>query len=189
MTANEVPGGLGAAGRTADLDTHRKHVFDLHTAPAKAYSGGRLRNADEKTFPILAGHDVSGVLVRLEPGGVREPHWHPSAWGLHYVIAGTGRFSILETEGYHEHFDATAGDVVFLPQGSLHYFENVSAEDYLAFLVFNTSAEEPRDDIGLAASVNTIPHDALGAVFGVPPEVFDHLPRKIEPVTIVRKPK
>jgi hypothetical protein len=38
--------------------------------------------------------------------------------------------------------------------------------------MFNTSAAEPHDDIGLVAALNVTPRDVLGAVFGAPPEVF-----------------
>lgn len=182
-------GGLGSSGGLAELDNHRPHLFNVAGSAPKNYDGGQLFNANEETFPILFGQDVSGVLVRLQPRGIREPHWHPSAWELHYVISGTARFSVLETQGYHEQFVAPAGSVVFLPQGGFHYFENASAtEEYVAWLVFNTSAMEPKDDIGLVASLNVIPRDVLGAVFGVSPDVFTPVPVRTEPVTITRRP-
>jgi oxalate decarboxylase len=189
----EAPGaevaGVGSIGKGDLLDTHQPHLFDVARSPAKPYDGGELFNANQETFPILRGQDVSGVLVRLQPRGVREPHWHPSAWEFHYVISGTARFSLLETEGYHETFTATAGQAVFLPQGSFHYFENASpSEDYVAWLVFNTSALEPQDDIGLVGALGVIPNDVLGAVLHVDPAAFADVPKKTEPVTITRKP-
>ncbi|EFL06475.1 MULTISPECIES: cupin domain-containing protein [Actinomycetes] len=39
------------------------------------YDGGTLSEAYEKNFPVLAGQRGSVCLVRLDPGGVREPHW------------------------------------------------------------------------------------------------------------------
>jgi hypothetical protein len=36
------------------------------------------------------------VLTVLRPGGIREPHWHPSAWELNYVM------SVVEPQGYHD---------------------------------------------------------------------------------------
>jgi oxalate decarboxylase len=183
-----MTGGLGSSGGLAKLDTHRAHVFDLAATAAKDYDGGELRHGDENAFPILAGHDASAVLVRLTPGGIREPHWHPSAWEMHYVIAGSAHFSLVEPQGYHEQFDAAQGSLVFLPQGGLHYFENTSTtDDYVALLVFNTSAAEPRDDIGLVAALNVIPRDVLGAVFRAPTEVFTAIPQTTEPVTITRR--
>lgn len=180
--------GVGTLGKGDLLGVHQPHVFDVARSAPKPYDGGQLYNANQETFPILRGQDVSGVLVRLQPGAVREPHWHPSAWEFHYVIAGSATFSLTETEGYTEAFTATAGQAIFLPQGSFHYFENASpTEEYVAWLVFNTSAMEPQDDIGLVGALGAIPNDVLGAVLGVDPRVFDAVPKKTQPVTITRK--
>lgn len=85
------------------------------------------------------------MLTVLRPGGIREPHWHPSAWEVNYVISGEARWSVVEPEGYHDTFQARAGDLVFLPQGSFHYFENGrDDQDLTVLIVFNTSAEEPK---------------------------------------------
>jgi oxalate decarboxylase len=56
-------------------------------------------------------------------------------------------------------------------------------------IVFNTSAEEPKDDIGLVASLNALPRDVLATIFGVTPDLFDSIPPTIKPVTIARKSK
>jgi oxalate decarboxylase/phosphoglucose isomerase-like protein (cupin superfamily) len=66
------------------------HIFDLDGAKPQFSSptGSRtIMNADN--FPILAG--MGAVLLRLEKGGVREPHWHPNAAELGYCITGNAR--------------------------------------------------------------------------------------------------
>jgi oxalate decarboxylase len=175
---------IGSGG--ADLGTHRPHLFHLQQARPDTYDGGSLRNANEETFPILTGQDASAVLALLEPGGIREPHWHPSAWEMDFVITGRLRFTVLETLDYTESFEATAGDLVFLPQGGLHYFENVGEGDANSLIVFNTSATEPRDDIGLVAALSVLPSGVLGAIFGVTPEAFDRIPPSVRRLGITR---
>ncbi|MEP6576713.1 MAG: cupin domain-containing protein [Nitrososphaerota archaeon] len=44
-------------------------------------------NADN--FPILEG--MGAVLLRLEKGGIREPHWHPNAAELSLCVSGTAK--------------------------------------------------------------------------------------------------
>ncbi|MDT5191031.1 MAG: oxalate decarboxylase, partial [Mycobacterium sp.] len=44
--------------------------------------GGSLQQADEDNFPILKGQEASILLLTLQVGGIREPHWHPSAWEI-----------------------------------------------------------------------------------------------------------
>jgi oxalate decarboxylase len=57
--------------------------------------------------------------------------------------------------------------------GHFHYFENTSdSEELVVLIIFNTSASEPADDIGIVAALSAIPPEALAAVFKTPPETF-----------------
>jgi oxalate decarboxylase len=172
----------------ADLNKTQPHLFHLTFADAATYRGGTIQQANEDTFPILSGQDASISFTRLQPGGVREPHWHPSAWEVNYVISGIALWTVLEPGGYRERFEAKVGDVAFLPRGSFHYFENAHVSDDLTVLsVFNSSATEPKDDIGIVASLNSMPSDVLAAVFGMPVDAFNAMPRTGRPVTITSK--
>ena len=63
----------------AETITSRSHLFHLGAQPVNTYDGGFFRQADEESFPILQGQAASVVMLTLQPGGIREPHWHPSA--------------------------------------------------------------------------------------------------------------
>src|SRR5205814_1125210 len=113
------------------------------------------------------------------------PHWHPSAWEATYVISGTVKWTILGTHpdgAYHQqNFTANTGDLIFIPEGFFHYFENGSTTEPLKVLViFNTSTPEPNDDLGILASFNSMPRDVLAAVFGVPQSAFDRIPTEVK---------
>nr|WKF60833.1 Oxalate decarboxylase OxdC [Paraburkholderia busanensis] len=179
-----------ATGRQAGgWSGQHPHLFHLSAWAPDVFVGGTLQGATGDNWKILAGQQASVYLARLEPGGVREPHWHPSAWELNFVISGSARWSFVGPEATHDMFEVTTGDLVFAPQGHFHYFENASDTEALTVLiVFNSSASEPADDIGIVASLSAIPPDVLGAVFGAAPDVFRQIPRKLERVTISRKP-
>ena len=98
------------------------------------------------------------------------------------------RFTIVDTRKHQESFEAGPGNAVFLPQGSLHYFENAGPDEYVAWLVFNVSTSETDDDIGIVATLSALPPDVMGAVFGVDPAVFASVPKRPGPVTITRRP-
>ena len=49
--------------------------------------------ADVTGFPIST--DMAGALVRLEPGGMRQLHWHTNLDEWQYVINGTIQVSML----------------------------------------------------------------------------------------------
>ncbi|MBF6329548.1 cupin domain-containing protein [Nocardia transvalensis] len=205
VAAAAVGGGLiGAKAGSAepapmpsegDMETHldqSSHLFKLTAAQKSTYDGGYLQGANENTFPILRGQRGAVYFVRLEVGGFREPHWHPTAWELNFVISGKSKWTILGTHPdgrYHTTtFEAEQGDLVFAPQGHLHYFENARSDAPLDVLViFNSSAGEPYDDIGIVASLNAMPRDVLAAAFGVPESTFAPIPAEIEPIVIGRR--
>lgn len=116
-------------------------------------------------------------IARLDPGGVREPHWHPNGWELGYCVRGTSRWTVLGPKGEEETFVAKAGDATFMPRGHFHYFENIGDEELVFVLVFNTSEGESDDDIGLAAAVGDLPEEVLAATFGSTPQVMHAVPK------------
>jgi oxalate decarboxylase len=184
--ADSVYGGRSSAGGWSG---QHPHLFHLSAWAPDVFTGGSLQGATGDNWKILSGQQASVYLARLEPGGIREPHWHPSAWELNFVISGSARWSFVGPEATHDAFEVTKGDLVFAPQGHFHYFENASdSEELVVLIVFNSSASEPADDVGIAASPSAIPVDVLGAVFGASPELFKQIPRKLERVTIARKP-
>jgi oxalate decarboxylase len=165
------------------------HLFPLSNIQPQVFEGGTLQGATQAEWKILEGQQGSVYLARLNPGGIREPHWHPSAWELNYVIQGKARWSFVGPQVTYDTFEAEEGDLVFAPQGHFHYFENASdSEDLVTLIVFNTSATEPQDDIGIVASLSAIPPETLAALFKTTPEAFRNLPRKMERVTIGRHP-
>jgi oxalate decarboxylase len=95
---------------------------------------------------------------------------------------------VVGPKAMHDRFEAMQGDLVFAPQGHFHYFENASDdEDLVVLIAFNTSMQEPDDDIGIVAALSAMPTDVLGAVFKTSPSAFENLPRRMERVTIARK--
>ena len=61
----------------------RKYMSSIHTFnleainPQAVCNGGTRAMANENNFSILKG--MALYFLRLESGGVREPHWHPNA--------------------------------------------------------------------------------------------------------------
>ncbi len=184
-------GGNAPAAATEPAQQGSPHLFPLTTSAPSEYDGGSLRGAHEQNFPVLAGQNGSVYFVTLEVGGIREPHWHPSAWELTFIISGKAKWTILGTHadgGYHNDvFTAEQGDLVFIPQGFFHYFENAGEQPLQVLVVFNTSSIEPNDDIGIMGSLNSIPRDVLAATFGVPASAFDQVPTEVKPVVITRR--
>lgn len=193
--SGDLPGGpaaddairFGDPRIPAETITSQSHRFRLGAEKPAVHDGGLFRQASGDNFPILKGQEASIVLLTLQPGGIREPHWHPSAWELNIVTAGVASWVIIDGNGNHESFDQKVGDVVFAPQGSFHYFENRGPAEMKIVIIQNTSASEDKDNIGIGESVSRLPPRVLAAVFGVPAETFDSFKKIDNSIVILRQ--
>ena len=170
----------------AETITTKSHLFHLGDSPANRYDGGWFWQADEDNFPILKGQQASFVSLTLYPGGIREPHWHPSAWEINIVTSGVAAWVVVDGNGNHESFDQHVGDVVFAPQGSFHYFENRGPADMKIVIIQNTSTPESKDNVGIGESLSQLPPRVLSAVFGVPEETFKPFKKFDKAIVILR---
>ena len=170
----------------AETITSESHLFHLSALAPTTYDGGSLQQAHEGNFPILTGQEASIQLITLQPGGIREPHWHPSAWEINLVTSGIATWVLIDGNGNNESFEAQVDDVVFAPQGTFHYFENRGTDDLNVLIIQNTSAPEDKDNIGLGESLSRIPPRVLSAIFGVPAETFNSFKKIDNSLVILR---
>ena len=92
--------------------------------------GGTVRISDSTTFP--AATTIAAAFVEVEPGGMRELHWHPNANEGQYYISGQARMTVFAA-GQAGTFDYQPGDVGFVPRNMGHYIEN-TGDTKLQFL-------------------------------------------------------
>lgn len=62
--------------------------------------------------------------VTLEPGAMRELHWHPTQTEWDYFIEGYARVTVFAANADARTFDFQAGDIGYIPQSYGHYIEN-----------------------------------------------------------------
>jgi oxalate decarboxylase len=105
-------------------------------APLKV-AGGQVRIVDSSNFP--AASTVAAALVEVEPGGMREMHWHPNTDEWQYYISGQARMTVFASSGKARTFDYHAGDVGYIPFAMGHYIEN-TGDETLRFLEMFRSA-------------------------------------------------
>ncbi len=79
--------------------------------------------SDQSNFPIST--TVSAVVLDLEPGALRELHWHPTADEWHYIIEGNVSVSMFGSHGRYATEQLEKGDVGYIPQGYGHSIENI----------------------------------------------------------------
>ena len=89
--------------------------------PVKTASG-TVRISDSRDFPVNT--TTAAALVEVNPGGLRELHWHPNGDEWLYVIEGQARMGVFAGQGQARTFDLMAGDVGYVPLAMGHYLEN-----------------------------------------------------------------
>jgi len=107
LPANPAPGALDRGPLT--------HRYQLLAQRPDTYSGGTNRLVSQRQFPIST--TVTGALMQIKPGGLREPHWHPNADEWQYYISGRARMSVFGSHGRVRTEEFNAGDVGYVIAG------------------------------------------------------------------------
>jgi oxalate decarboxylase len=131
--AAELPGPL--AGDRIESPQGRlpeeRFVHRLHRQKPIDTGAGTARILDSTNFPVAT--TIAAALVEVEPGAMRELHWHPNTDEWQYYIEGDARMTVFDAPGKARTFDFTAGDVGYVPFAVGHYVEN-TGETTLRFL-------------------------------------------------------
>jgi oxalate decarboxylase len=123
LERDRVPDPQGPAPKTFSHDLLRQTPLQT--------PGGTVRVVDSTNFPIAT--TIAAALVEIEPGGLREMHWHPNNDEWQYWIEGSGRMSVFGAESKARTFDFQAGDVGYVPFAMGHYIQN-TGETTLRYL-------------------------------------------------------
>lgn len=170
-----APGPL-AATRALDPKTgplELSHVFNLQRQkPRSATAGSTLKLVTAKEFP--ASFDMSGAVIHLEPGAMRQLHWHPNADEWQYVLKGEMTLGVFASEGRASVSRLATGDVGYVPKGYGHALRNESDQPVDILVVFNAGDYQ---SIDLNDWIATNPSSVLGNTFQIPPELVGKLPR------------
>ena len=151
--------------------THKYRL--LADAPRVDRKGGRLWVIDSKKFPI--SRTITGAILELEPGAMRELHWHPTADEWQYVFEGRIGVTMFGAQGRYRIETLEAGDVGYIPQGYGHSLENVGDKPCRVLIGFNSGVYE---DIDLSEWIVGNPPDVLATNFGKPADLFEKFPRE-----------
>ena len=100
--------------------------FQMTKMAPTASPGGNVRIVDTRNFPIST--DIAAALVEVQPGRMRELHWHPNADEWQYYIKGQARgMTVFAAQGNSRTFDYHSGDVGYVPKSMPHFIENTGS--------------------------------------------------------------
>lgn len=140
-------------------------TFKLFSEEPIVTKGGKVWIADSTNFKVST--TVAAALVEVEPGGMRELHWHPNNDEWQYYLEGQGRMGVFASSGKSRTFDYQAGDVGYVPFAMGHYIQN-TGDTPLRFLEMFKS--DHFADISLNQWMSQLPPELLKEHLGVDDE-------------------
>src|SRR5580658_5914472 len=149
--------------------------FALEKSEGKVIGNSFGKEATVEQLPISKG--IAGVSMRLEPGAMRELHWHATAAEWAFVVEGRVRTTVIEPQGYAETNDFGPGDVWYFPRGHGHMLECLGDKPTHFILIFDNGYFS---EFGTFSITDWIGHTSpalLAKNFGLPESTFTGLPK------------
>jgi oxalate decarboxylase len=140
-------------------------------------ASGTVRITDSRVFP--ASTTIAAALVEVQPGGMRELHWHPNTDEWQYYIEGQARMGVFASSGQARTFDYNAGDVGYVPFAMGHYVQNTGSEPLRFLEVFKSSYYA---DVSLDQWLALTPPELVRAHLNLDQKAMDALRRRKIPV-------
>ncbi len=171
----EVPGPI-EANKTAE-QVPLSFSYRLLAQEPQRMPGGTVRIADGSNFP--ANQSIAAALVDIEPGGMRELHWHPNNDEWQYYIEGQARMTVFASGGKARTFDYRGGDVGYVPFAMGHYIENTGNTPVRFLEMFKSARYQ---DMSLKQWMALTPHELVQQHLRIDRGLLDSLPKRKIPV-------
>ena len=149
------------------------HKFSVTRDPRarRDFDGGSFQLATVDEWPIST--TMSGGLMVIKPGQMKELHWNPNADEFHYYLAGTGQVALFGSGGRGQLADVKAGDTAYIPAGYGHGIVNTGSDDLQIVQTWNAGKFE---EITLKRWMQTAPRYLLSNnMVGVPASTLDRI--------------
>ncbi|KAI0347967.1 Bicupin oxalate decarboxylase oxidase [Trametopsis cervina] len=113
---------LSEKDKVAHGDAPMPYTYKLSQAKPTLLEGGSAKIVDSSVFNIST--TIAAAEVTVEPGAMRELHWHPTQDEWSYFLEGNARVTLFASSGQARTFNYQAGDVGYVPGTFGHYVEN-----------------------------------------------------------------
>lgn len=112
-----------AAERDHPFHPLEKFKYDLGASQGWSGKGGSAKQVNVDQFPV--SKSIAGVSMRVEPGAIRELHWHAIAAEWAYILEGNVRTTVISPDGQADDVYFSVGDVWYFPRGYGHALQCV----------------------------------------------------------------
>ncbi|KAL9594652.1 MAG: hypothetical protein Q9219_006913 [cf. Caloplaca sp. 3 TL-2023] len=171
--SSDEPDISSPSGKLEGNSSYTYHLSQQIIAPAPG-RGGTIAYVDSRNFPIAT--TIAAAIVTLQPGGLRELHWHPNAEEWLYFHQGHARATVFLGGAAARTFDFSAGDTAVFPDNSGHYVENTSQNETLVWIELYKS--ERVADISLTQWLALTPPEIVANTLKVSVDVVKGLKKE-----------
>ncbi|KAH8100803.1 oxalate decarboxylase [Cristinia sonorae] len=144
-------------------------TFAFSKVKATQYSGGTAKIVDTSSFKV--SDTIAAAEVTVEPGAMRELHWHPTQDEWTFFLGGQGRVTLFASSGNSRTFNYQAGDVGYVPASFGHYVENIGNSTLHFLEIFNTDRFQ---DVSLSQWLALTPPELVKAHLQISDDTFNH---------------
>jgi oxalate decarboxylase len=116
--------------------------------------------------------------MRLDPGAIRELHWHALAAEWAYVLNGRCRTTVIAPNGQAEVDDFEEGDTWYFPRGHGHAIQSLGPGECHFLLGFDNGHFSEFGTFSITDWIATTPRHVLARSLNLPESAFAEFPRK-----------
>ncbi|HEV3027343.1 MAG TPA: cupin domain-containing protein, partial [Planctomycetota bacterium] len=149
--------------------------FALEKSEGKVIGKSYGKEATVEQLPISKG--IAGVSMKLEPGAMRELHWHATAAEWAFVIEGRTRTTVIDPQGNAETNDFGPGNVWYFPRGHGHMLECLGDKPTHFILIFDNGYFSEFGTFSISDWIGHTPKALLAKNFGISESAFDGFPK------------
>src|SRR6204780_955404 len=150
--------------------------YDIESEKGWVGPGGSAKEATVKQLPVSQA--IAGVSMKLDPGAIRELHWHALAAEWAYVLTGRCRTTVITPNGQAEVDDFEDGDTWYFPRGHGHAIQNTAPGPGLFLLGFDHGHFSEFGTFSNADWIATTPRHVLARNLNLPESAFGQMPQK-----------
>src|SRR5450755_4260143 len=161
-------------------ETHPEQLenfkFDIENQKGWVGPAGSAKEATVAEFPV--SQSIAGVSMRLQPGAIRELHWHALAAEWAYMITGRCRATVISPNGQSEISEFGPGDTWYFPRGHGHLLQGLGPGECHFLLGFDNGHFSEFGTFSITDWIARTPRNGLARNLNLPEAVFGQFPKK-----------
>src|SRR5580658_10827215 len=173
VIAEQVKAAPSEETKPEDLEPFK---YDIESEKGWVGPGGSAKEATVKQLPV--SQTIAGVSMRLQPGAIRELHWHALAAEWAYILTGRCRTTVISPNGQSEVSEFEPGDTWYFPRGHGHAIQGLGPGECHFLLGFDNGHFSEFGTFSVTDWIARTPAHILSRNLGLPESAFAQFPKK-----------